>query len=325
MNAITSGGGTVLVTGAGGFVGSAVVRSLVGLIRAGTPPLVTGAGPATHVLACVRDARAASRLAEIPPHPCWSHLRVDLTDIQALRTTLRVVGPATVIDLAGTEPTEPVLRTVIDECRRSGSRLITTSSAWVLPAGEALDESVRPDPRFPYAREKLRAERLVTELAPRSGVPWIILRLFYLFGRYEAPRRLLPSLVAALSAGRTVEVSDPERVRDFTDVDSVAGAYIAALRAPDTAWSRLYHIGSGFPISLRDFALAVAEQAGDPSLVRSGARTMPDSYLECQVADPRRAQRELDWQSPGDAHPGIKAATRWWLERIHLNRLREGG
>jgi nucleoside-diphosphate-sugar epimerase len=312
-------GRTVLVTGAAGFVGSAVVRLLVGLIRAGTPPVLAGAGAVTDVLACVRNRQTPTRLDELSPHPCWARTHVDLTDLPALRTVMNTLRPAAVIDLAAAAPSEPALRALIEETGKIRGRFVHTSSAWVLPAGDGLDELTAPDPRLPYALAKIRAERLLAELAPATGVPWVNLRLFYIFGQHEAPQRLLPSLVARLSARQSVEISGADRVRDFTDVDTVARAYVAALAAGDTAWNRTYHIGSGSGITLREFALTVAEQAGDPSLIRFGSRPMPDSYLDRQVADPRHAHRVLGWCPPRDARPSVRAATRWWLDRLNRN------
>ena len=80
-------------------------------------------------------------------------------------------------------------------------------------------------------------------LGRETGVPWVNLRLFYLFGRYEPASRLLPHLVHNLARGRPVELSSGRQVRDYTDVDEAAGAYLRALRVEEAAARTVYHVG----------------------------------------------------------------------------------
>lgn len=317
----------MLVTGAGGFVGSAVVRRLVDLVGSGAAPTVAGE-PVSRVVAAVRDPRRAARLDDVPDSAHWGRAACDVTDPAQVTQTLVAHRPAAVVDLAlvrtgttpgdraGPEAPEHALRDLVGQSVRSGARFVHTSSSWVLPAGDALDETTEPDPRLPYARAKLRAEDDVAEIASGAGMPWLSLRLFPIFGRYEARTRLLPSLVRAVRAGRPVEVSAPGRVRDFTDVDAVADAYVAALGAATDAWDGTYHIGSGTPITLREFAVAAIGHLGDLSLVRTGHAAMPDGHLDRQVCDPGLARDRLGWSAPADPRPDIRTVADWWVDRL---------
>jgi dolichol-phosphate mannosyltransferase len=148
-----------------------------------------------------------------------------------------------------------------------GSRLIHTSSAWVLGAGDGLDESARLDPRSAHAENKAQVDRLLPILHEKTGVPWINLRLFNIFGKYEHPSRLLPYLVSRFTQGRVAKLSHGDQVRDFNDVEDIARAYLLALQADESACGTVYHIGSGRGTSVRDFAMKVADVTGNSGVV----------------------------------------------------------
>jgi nucleoside-diphosphate-sugar epimerase len=156
---------------------------------------------------------------------------------------------------------------------------------------------------------------LLPILQEKTGVDWVNLRLFNIFGEYENTSRVLPYLVSCLTQGRVAELSHGDQIRDFNDVKDIAQAYLLALQADESACNRVYHIGSGRGTSLRDFAMAVAEVTGNPHLIRFGAKQTWDQDLPCLVADPARAQRILHWTPAGALEARIRRTVEWWLER----------
>ena len=320
-----SEGRVVLVTGAAGFVGSALARCLASALE-GQP----ATSPFDSLVLTTRNGGLTPRLSSLAAASTVSVEALDTTDPVAVSELMRRVRPRAVLHLAddvrphrefrpeveGTRQ-EAALTAMVDTLHDVGGRLVYTSSVSVLPDGPSLDENTQPDPRLPYAVAKLAGERVIAERATAIGVPWLVLRLFYLFGRGEAPHRLLPSMVAGLLAGRPVEVTKPERVRDFSDVDVVVRCYAAALVAPDEAWNAIYHVGSGAPITLAELGTIVADELGaDPALVREGNAPKPDAYLTHQVADPTAARERLGWEPGGDPRPALRATTRWWRDQL---------
>jgi polyisoprenyl-phosphate glycosyltransferase len=201
-----------------------------------------------------------------------------------------------------------------------GARLVHTSTSWVLEPGVSLDEGAQLRPQSAYAEHKALADRRLPGLAQPAGVEWIDLRLFNVFGRYEQASRLLPYLVARLSAGEEARVSRGDQLRDFNDVDHVAEAYLRALAAPPAAAGRVYHIGSGRGTTARELAMAVAEETGRADLIRFGARDTPDAHVACLVANPARARELLGWEPHTDLEARIARAVRWWQERSQRGR-----
>ncbi|MDX2208152.1 MAG: NAD(P)-dependent oxidoreductase [Gemmatimonadales bacterium] len=323
---------TVLVTGAGGFVGSAVVRALVDAMRqpVGRPAFPDGR-PLAHVVAMVRPHGSTERLAELPDGPEWSILRADLSDPDAAEV-IATVRPRTVmhlaLDSACHEPQSDQQRTamvgrpleLLFNTLRSvpGANLVTTGSVAVIRPGDALAEDApkEPNPAYlHYARAKLLEEEIITQLGTATAVRWTHLRLFYLFGRHEKPSRLLPYLCRTLARGEEAQLSSGTQRRDYTDVDDVASAYLRALGAPDRLGSRCYHVGSGQGMTVREFAEAVATVVGRPDLLRFGARAAAELEGATIVADVRRIREELAWSVP-DPRARIRRAAEWYLQQV---------
>ncbi len=323
----------VLVTGAGGFVGSAIVRLLVKSMREVRPSFSDGV-PVDHVVALVRPGGSTDRLNELARTGDWSIQHGDLTDHEGLERVLGDVQPRVIVHTAldanaYSDLTEGEhlrlnilpLETLFDGLRGTrGSRFVHTGSAWVLPPGDRIDETVKAQPRSEYAQRKARADEWVQMLGRRTGVPWINLRLFNIFGKYEKRSRLLPYMVSQLTEGKEASLSHGNQIRDFNDVDDMAGAYVLALAAPDEACGRVYHIGSGRGTTARDFAMTVAKFTGNPHLVRFEANRTPDQDLPSLVADPTLAQRILGWTPVTDLECRIRRAVEWWLDLRSIDR-----
>jgi nucleoside-diphosphate-sugar epimerase len=94
-------------------------------------------------------------------------------------------------------------------------------------------------------------------------------RLFYLFGKGEDPRRLVPYLHARLAAGEPVDLTSGTQVRDYLDVCD-AGARIAAIAL--SARQGAQNICSGVPITVAALARNIAQSYGRVDLLRFGAR-----------------------------------------------------
>ena len=318
----------VLVTGAGGFVGSAIVRHLVQ--HGGSFPDST---EVEQVVALLRPGGDDGRLRELEPSGRWSIEHADVLDRDALLEIFGRLHPRAVVhsalpraayerddfDLVG-RPLEILIACLAQE---SKCRFLEVGSAWILAAGDRLDESAPLGPVNPYGRNKVHEEMLLRRLADTHGVPWIVLRLFNLFGAYEDARRLIPTLVSNLSRGETVELTRGDQVRDFNDVDVAAGAFASALAAPDDACGRVYHIGSGRATRVRELALDIADMVGDPELIRFGASATQDEEIPILVANPSLAANVLGWKPDVELRARIRETVAWWLARPELQATRK--
>lgn len=126
-----------------------------------------------------------------------------------------------------------------------------------------------------YGAAKASTWLTLSEYLKTCDVDFAWCRLFYLFGEGEDERRLVPYLNAKLAAGEPVDLTSGKQVRDFMDV-SEAGNQIAQAALGQAKGA--LNICSGTPITVADVARNVAKEYGREDLLRFGVR--PDNLLD---------------------------------------------
>ena len=325
-------GATVLVTGAGGFVGSAVVRALVAAGTEGSARLADGS-QLEHVVGVLRPGGVTDRLETVTSSPLLALVEADVTapafdEVLAQHRPAAVVHtalPATAHERFDRELTLTPLRAAFSALAEvKGARIVHAGSAWTLAPGTRLAEDAVVAAGTPYARTKLAEDEALDALGRTQGVPWLSLRLFNLFGRYEVPTRLLPTLVDRLVQGSPAELSHGDQVRDFNDVDDIALAFVAALAVPAPSCHRVVHVGSGRGTSTRALAAMVVDVLGHGDLVHFGARETADAGVAALTADPSLARSLLGWRPGVPLERRVREAVEWWLARRPVDRTTKG-
>ena len=237
----------ILVTGANGLVGQAVVRA-------------AGRWPGADVLATGRGPAAATASG--------GYARLDVLDGQAVERTMQDFAPDAVVHCAGTAQVEAcqeqreacwalnvdAVETLAAACHRHGARLVLPSTDFVFD-GQAgpYAEADRPSPINAYGRSKLAAENA---LRISRLTDWAVARTTMVFGVPEGDARgdFVRWLVGALRAGERVRVpSDQWRTPTFDD--DLADGLLRIVRFRRTG---LFHIAGREWISVLDFARQVA-------------------------------------------------------------------
>lgn len=153
-------------------------------------------------------------------------------------------------------------------------------------------EDELPEPNSEYAVTKASATLLCGFLARRHGRRLSTLRLYSVYGPWEGPRRLVPTLVARGLQGELPSLVSPETGRDFVYLDDACDAFLAAAAAaaPETAGA-VYNVGTGRQTTIRE-AVEVARRVLDidaePDWGTHEGRAWDTSVW---VADPSRIQR----------------------------------
>jgi nucleoside-diphosphate-sugar epimerase len=320
-------GRSILITGAGGFIGSAVTRRLVRWAEEGA--VCWDGDTVDEVCALLRPASCEQRLEEVRHSPLLSIERADITDSDSLRAILHRRRPKAILHLAfdpsGFEPQgddewhirhlRPIEGMFNSLSSTEGARFVHTSSAWVLAPGQKLAENAAVLPTLEYGEAKARTDEALGPLSRSSHVPFVNLRLFNVFGPYEERRRLLPHLVGQWRLGLPAQLTHGDQIRDFNHVDDIAEAYRLALLAPASACGRVYHVGSGRGTSVRAFADMVAAVMGVTGEIEFNSRETRDRDIPALVSDPRLAIDKLSWQARADLEVRIRDAVKWWLAR----------
>jgi dTDP-4-dehydrorhamnose reductase len=206
----------ILVTGANGLVGQALVRACVAW--PGADVLATSRGPA-------RDAAAVG------------HARLDVRDEDAVERAFLDFAPDVVLHAAGTARVEAceadreacwalnvgAVEALAAACWRHGARLVLPSTDFVFSGGAGpYAEDDRPDPTGAYGRTKLAAENA---LKSSRLTDWAVARTTLVFGAPRPPARLdfVRWLVGELEAGRPVRVPEDQVRTPTYDADFADG------------------------------------------------------------------------------------------------------
>ena len=277
----------VLVTGASGFLGR---------------PALAALGASGY------EIHAAVRHVPQRKSDGVSWHAVDLLDAEARRDLLHRSRPTHLLHLAwfvehGTFWTaaengawrSASLDLAREFARQGGRRAVMVGSCaeydWSRRDAKPWAESDPLRPATPYGKAKHELLQALAREAPNLGLSYAWARLFLMFGDGENEKRLVPSLIEGLLAGREVALGTGERVRDFMDVKDIAAA-IAALLVRETVTGAV-NVASGAGVTIAELAERIADLADAPrSLLRFNALP-PRDEPPAMVADVRRLRDEV--------------------------------
>jgi nucleoside-diphosphate-sugar epimerase len=173
-------------------------------------------------------------------------------------------------------------------------------------------EGVTPlAPATLYGTSK-HALRLVAEsFAGGAGLSVAWGRIFFVFGPFEHPTRLVASVARALTHGEAAPTSHGEQVRDFLSNVELGDAF-AALVAADVDGP--VNMASGEPVRVRELVEQVAEAAGRPDLLRVGALPARAGEPAALTADVTRLREEVGWAPSRPLRAQVDATVAWWRE-----------
>jgi nucleoside-diphosphate-sugar epimerase len=280
----------VLVTGAKGFIGSEVVRTLI---------------EGRHqVIALDRADASARRLA--PWIERIEQVGVDLDDAPAVAALLDRVQPEAIIHLAWyADPADYLVShanlasmtatvRLIEAALVAGCRklVLTGSCVEYRPLDRTLREADPIEPTTLYGACKHAAWLVAKALAEAAGAELAWARIFHLHGPGENPKRLIQWVASELRQGRAVELTEGNQVRDHLHVTDVASGLVALL---SSGASGPYNICSGEPVTLKRVLQTVGEIVGRPELLRFGARPHRPGEMMFLAGDASRL-RDLGWK-----------------------------
>lgn len=140
-------------------------------------------------------------------------------------------------------------------------------------------------PLTTYAAAKTSLFTFCSTYLPSRGTDFAWCRLFYLYGEGEDERRLVPYIRCKISKGEVAELTAGKQIRDYMDV-SQAGDQIAEV-ALGTEVGPL-NICSGLATTVRDIAEKIAEEYGRPDLLSFGRQDDNLSGPPCVYGEPMR-------------------------------------
>ena len=304
-----------LVTGVAGFIGSTLAERLV---RSGAD--VIGIDCFTDYYPRAMKERNLAFLRTAPGFR-FIESRIQDTDLHALladRThVFHLAAQAGVrkswgrdFDVYTTNNIEATQVLLEASVGKGIERLVYASSSSVYGDLVAMPmrEDALPQPVSPYGVSKLAAEQLCYLYFVNFGVPTVSLRYFTVYGPRQRPDMGFHKFLKATLQGQPIPVyGDGEQTRDFTFVDDIVAANIAA--AERGIPGRVYNIGGGSRVSLNHVLEIIGRVAGRQPII---AREDPQKGdMRHTYADTELARADLAFRPSTDLERGLAAEFAW--------------
>ena len=329
----------IIVTGAAGFIGSALVLKL---LERGDEVI----GVDNHNDYYDPGLKQA-RLARHADHPYYTHFRADIADSIALKEVFASSTPQRVVNLAAQagvrysienpnayiESNIVGFMNVLECCRQyKVEHLVYASSSSVYGANTKMPFSVHDNVDHPlslYAASKKSNELMAHTYSHLYHLPTTGLRFFTVYGPWGRPDMALFKFTKSILAGEKIQVFNfGKHRRDFTYIDDIVEGVLRVIdqpASPNDAWNpavpdpgnslaawRVYNIGSNRPVNLLDFIKALEFALGKRAQIEMlplQAGDVPDTH-----ADVEALVKDLGYQPKTSIKDGVGSFVQWYKE-----------
>lgn len=319
-------GQKVVVTGAGGFIGSHLAERLV---QSGANVRAVVHYNALNSFGWLDDSEVASDMeivaGDITDRDFVKHALdgrefvFHLAALIAIPYSYRAPASYVRTNVEGT-------MNVLQAARETGAkRIVHTSTSEVYGTARyvPIDETHPLQGQSPYSATKIGADKIAESYHLSFGVPVVTVRPFNTFGPRQSARAVIPTIITQALAGDTVKLGSLRPTRDLNFVANTVAGFLAAATA-DRAIGETINLGSGREISIGDLVTLIGTLMDRSIHVQSeDQRLRPDgSEVERLLASNEKARELLDWKPEVSLEDGL-SQTIEWLGR-HLNRYRPG-
>lgn len=319
-------GAVVLVTGAGGFIGShlterlaelgADVRAFVHYNALGTHGWLDTSPVADRITVIAGDVADRDSVTD-------AMRGVDtvfhLAALIAIPYSYRAPASYVRVNVDGT-------LNVVQAARELGVRRVvhtSTSETYGSAQYVPIDERHPLVGQSPYSATKIAADKIAESYHRSFGVPLVTVRPFNTFGPRQSARAVIPTIVTQVLAGETVRLGNVRPTRDLNYVSNTVDGFVAAAAARG-AIGETVNLGSGREISVGDLAQLIARIAGRPIRIETEEqRLRPDaSEVDRLLADATKAREMLGWEPRVSLEEGLERTIEWLS--AHQGRYRAG-
>ena len=315
--------GKVLVTGAGGFIGSHLTEELV---RQGE-----------EVRALVRyNSRDAKGLLEDLPREIQHQIEVvpgDLKDPDGVKKVLKGcskvfhLGALIAIPYSYIHPFDFIQTNTVgtahllNACLEQGTleRVIHTSTSEVYGTAQyvPIDEKHPLQAQSPYAASKIAADKLAESYYLSFGLPIAILRPFNTFGPRQSLRAIIPTILSQAMGDQKIRLGNISPRRDFLFVKDTVRGFIQ-LGKCEEAVGKVVNIGTGTDISVEALVTKILNLTGKRGEIEvEDQRIRPEKSEVMQLlSDTRLAQKLFQWAPRYTLEEGLRETMEWYQKNL---------
>jgi nucleoside-diphosphate-sugar epimerase len=299
-----------VVTGAAGFIGSQLLRTLLdrGHDATGWDAFTDYYDPG------LKEENARGLPVE------RVDLEADALELHGVDGVFHLAGQPGVKSFGGVFPLY-VRRNILASQRlfeaavAAGAKTVFASSSSIYgdAASYPTPEETVPRPLSPYGITKLACEHLAQAYRQEFGLDVVTLRYFTIYGPRQRPDMAFARVIAALAENRPFELlGDGTQSRSFTYVDDTVEATIEAMERGNTGST--FNVGGGSEVSMLQAIEALGRIAGRRlEIVRSPRREGDQTRT---AADTTRIRDEIGWEARTSFEEGLAAQWRWAADRV---------
>ncbi len=313
----------VLVTGAGGFIGSHLTERLVEL--------------GADVCAFVRyNSRNDWGMIELLPEKIKRKINVitgDIKDGDTMRWVAKdidiIFHLAALIPIPYSyfHPREVVETNIIGTLNilmaakeNNVERIIHTSTSETYGTAQyvPIDEKHPLQAQSPYSASKIGADKIAESFYLSYGLPVTIIRPFNTYGPRQSARAVIPTIIIQALTKEEVLLGSMHPTRDLTYVSDTVEGFIKIAEADDRVLGEVINIGSNFEISIGDLAKKIISLISKNVRIKfDESRVRPEkSEVERLLVDNRKAKKLIGWEPKVSLDDGLKKTIEWISKNI---------
>jgi nucleoside-diphosphate-sugar epimerase len=304
------------VTGGAGFIGANITHTLV---HAGY-----------HVDILAEKNTNYWRLKDILPN-AFIH-EIDLIDFTGVTNLIKKIKPEVIIHLAsyGGTPDQQDQQTIYDvnlsstinllnSCIQTGFECFinTGSSSEYGKKTIPMKEDLFLEPISDYAVSKSAATHFCLKEAHVKNLPIYTIRPFSVYGDYEMPKRLIPTLLSGALTKQEIKLSNPKNVRDFIYIEDLVNLYLEVERKRPTNCF-VINGGTGVQSSIHDVVMTLQACCDYPLNISWGKEESRPWEPTHWRADITLAKEALNWKPHYTLSQGIRKSLVWFRNHIEF-------
>lgn len=308
---------SVLVTGAGGFIGSHLTEKLVSL--------------GADVTAFVRyNSRNDFGLIELLDNEIKNNLTITPGDIKDSDAVMKAsegkdiifhLGAMIAIPYSYIHPRETTETNVMGTLNiltaakeKNVEKVVHTSTSEVYGTAQyvPIDEKHPINPQSPYAASKAGADYLALSFHHSFDLPVSIIRPFNTYGPRQSARAIIPTIISQALTRNKVNLGALTPTRDFTYVSDTVEGFIKVAES-EKSIGTVINTGSNYDISIKDLADKIIQIIGkDVEIISEETRLRPKTSEVNQLkASYDKANELISWKPEITLDEGLAKTIDW--------------